>query len=79
MIRHADGSREYLHRYVYRVAFDDVIFSDEVVHHKNEDKRDTRPANLEKVKAEAHTPHMHRKWRKKKEEEVTYDFREFGF
>lgn len=79
MIRHEDGSRELLHRYIYRVTYDDVIFSDEIVHHINEDKRDNSPKNLGKVLKEAHLPGYHKNWKKKKEEASDYDFSEFGF
>lgn len=61
-IRHEDGSREYLHRFVYRQEYGEIP-EGFVVHHKNEVKRNNSPDNLGALPRNEHTPHAHYHWR----------------
>lgn len=53
-----------LHRQVFYET-KDVLFSDEIVHHKDENKRNNSPENLEKLRRDEHTPNTHKNWKKK--------------
>lgn len=55
--RYPDGSLGYLHRFVYEEN-NGKVPKGCIVHHKNGNKRDNRPENLEAVKPGPHT-HTH--------------------
>ena len=61
-VRTGDGGREYLHRLIFEKTHR-PLEAGEIVHHKNENKRDNSPENLE-VKADA-AEHLaeHNHWR----------------
>lgn len=61
-IRHEDGSREYWHRYVYRMEHGDIP-EGYVVHHKTENKRENDIDNLASLPRNEHTPNAHWHWR----------------
>lgn len=63
-IRHEDGTREYWHRYVYRMEHGDIP-EGFVVHHKTENKRENDIENLATMPANEHTPNAHFHWRER--------------
>lgn len=56
--RYPDGSLGYLHRWVWEQKNNRKVPNGYIVHHKNGNKRDNRPQNLEIVKPGPHT-HAH--------------------
>lgn len=56
MIRLPDGSREYLHRHVWRLHNGKEIPEGYIVHHKDENKYNNHPSNLELRREDEHTP-----------------------
>lgn len=63
-IRHEDGSREYWHRYVYRMEHGEIP-EGFVVHHKTENKRENDVENLASLPRNEHTPNAHYHWRER--------------
>ena len=70
-IRLEDGTRKYLHRFIYEQE-NGPIPEGMIVHHKNEVKRCNDPANLGLMKQNEHTPNAHYHWR-------TRDYTDGGF
>jgi hypothetical protein len=56
------GRREYLHRYIWR-NHNGEIPEGMVVHHKDENPRNTSIENLESRPRNEHTPHAHFHWK----------------
>lgn len=73
-----NGKRIYLHRHVWEKANGRKLESGEIVHHKNEDKRDNSPENLEVLSGRAAHLHVH-DYHKKNQAECKENFSEFGF
>lgn len=60
-----NGRRVYLHRHIFE-TFVRPLEADEIVHHKNHDKRDNRIDNLEAVKGRAEHLRMHGYFRRQR-------------
>lgn len=78
MIR-ANGKTNYLHRCVWEKANGRKLRAGEVVHHKNGDKRDNRPENLEVVSSRAEHSKLHGRLRKQEIHRFQRHFSELGW
>lgn len=76
-IRNENGEREYLHRYIFRTKVR-PLRNGEIVHHKNENKRDNSVNNLEAISGRAAHLHEHNYWRKPLQSSEE-DFKTFGW
>jgi hypothetical protein len=57
------GRREYVHRVVMSETLGRTLLSNEHVHHRNGDRRDNRPENLELVEPSEHAKHHGLSWK----------------
>ena len=73
-----NGERIYLHRHVWEKANGRKLVDGEIVHHKNEDKRDNRAENLEVLSGRAAHLHVHNYHKTAKAGSGDYDS-EFGW
>ncbi len=73
------GKRELYHRVVYMESTGEILTSNDIVHHINNNPFDRRIENLEKLNGQAAHLHVHNYHRDKRKRKIDVDTDEFGW